>query len=148
MKTPRTNVHWEIVIRIMHFELCAKSSAHTETPRRGMTLFIFYVSPVFPCGGNLSNHERADKDTAQPPHRFPHVTGPTLHIPYLPQFLVSLLSRVGHCVQLQELLLRSHSVPCRFNLLYCCLCCKALYQSFKSALSHMLSLLYWCLQVN
>lgn len=134
-----------MLLSIMHFKLCAKCSAHRETPGRGITLFIFHVSPVCPCGKNLPYHERADKDTARPPHHFPHVTGPTLHLPYLPHFSGSVLSRVSHCVcvQLQELLLRSDSVPCRFNLLSCCcLCCKALYHSFKSALSHMLSLLH------
>lgn len=109
---------------IAHFESCLRGSAHRETPGRGMTLFIFHVSPVCPCGKQkLPYHERADKDTARPRHRFPQVPGLTLHRPY--QSLR---------VQLQELLLASDLVSCRFNLLLCCcLCCKALYHSFKSA---------------
>lgn len=57
--------------------------------------------------------------------------------------------RQSLCVQLQELPLRSDSTPCRFHLLpCCCLCCKAFYHAWKSAVSHTLSLLRWFLQAN
>lgn len=61
---------------------------------------LFSTSVLFvPVGGgNLPYHERADKDTARLPHRFPHVTGPTLHLPYLPHFSGCLQSAVSHCV--------------------------------------------------
>lgn len=43
-------------------------------------------------------HQRADKGPARRPLYFPHVTGPTLHLPYLPSISGSLLSWVCHCV--------------------------------------------------
>lgn len=130
MKTPNTyTVYWEMLLSIMHSKLCAKCSAHRETPGRRITLFIFHVSPVCPCGKNLPYHERADKDTAWLPHRFPHVTGPTLHLPYLPHFSGSVLRRVSHCVcvcscrscyldliQFHAGLISSHVVVCAVKL--------------------------------
>lgn len=86
-----------MLICITHFELCAIALL-TGTPGSGMTLFIFHVSPVCPCGKNLPYHEGADKDTARLPHCFPPVTGPTLHLPDLPHFSGSSLSPVSHSV--------------------------------------------------
>lgn len=89
-----------MLISITKFELCVKCSAHSETPGRRDDAVYF---PHQSClslwgGGNLPYHERADKDTARLPHRFPHVTGPTLHLPYLPHFTGCLQSAVSHCV--------------------------------------------------
>lgn len=140
VKTPNTYVNWEMWISITHFELCVKCSAHREMAGRGMTLFIFRQSCLSLWEKSaLSWKSRQRHSTTTTP--FPSTHTPlSLSTPCV--WFLTEQSR-STCVQLRELLLRWDSVPCRFNVpSCCCLCCKALYRSFKSALSHMLSLFY------
>lgn len=117
--------------------MCPKFSAHRETAGRGVTVY-------FPCRSCLMGLSLWEKSPLSSKSRQRHSTTTTLSCyrsytpPSLsPQYfhLLTELS-LSLCVQLKELLLRSDLIPYRFNLLlFCCVCCKALYNSFMSALS-------------
>lgn len=139
VKRPITyTVRWEIFKSLTHFESCAQSSLLTGRRQEERWLFIF---PCRSClmglslweKSPLSSKSRQRHSTTTPLSCYMSYTPPSLSPQYF--WLLSELS-LSLCVQLQELLLGSNLVPYRFNLLlFCCLCCKALYNSFMSALS-------------